>query len=203
VKLFTSTGFCTGLDELSCAARLKLEAGSEREWERIRITDRDDVDVAVVVRHKPADAFVRDCIESLRDQLPVVTREWLLEQLAQVKAVYEFQPLEGARSDHGWEELDNVYHYLWLEHGGFFWTADGVTDLWGFTIVLPPLPRALGHRWMAFPGGRREGIYFRMNLEDARQRREFLLGQVPEEAEIGTIGAHPRLDWLQASCFLK
>ena len=166
--------------------RLALESGDEDEWETLLLSDNDEVEVALIERLPVAEGSfgsdeLADLSEDFRDCKPESGVEWLVQYLAEVKAIYKFQHLQGADLEEGGNALHALRSMLW-ERGEAIIQADteGFTNEEGFHIVWQFSDSVSGPWDMAVLQDE-TWHHFKMDLGDPDHRRAFMEGEVPDD----------------------
>ena len=169
--------------------KLTIEEGNEEEWETLLLSGTDEVEVALLERNPVEEGSlgqdaIADFIEDLRDCKPETGVAWLTEYLAEVKAIYAFQHLQGAELVEGGNALQALRSALW-ERGDAIIQADseGFTNEDGYHIVWQ-FSDSVSGPWNM--GILQDGtwLHFTMDLGDPDHREAFLSGEVPEDLSV-------------------
>ena len=166
--------------------RLSIEEGTEDEWETLLLASNDGVEVALIERLPVFEGSIgedeiADFLEDTQDCKPESGVEWLVQYLAEVKAIYKFQHLQGADLEEGGNALHALRSMLW-ERGEAIIQADteGFTNEEGFHIVWQFSDSVSGPWDMAVLQDE-TWHHFKMDLGDPDHRSAFLDGEVPDD----------------------
>jgi hypothetical protein len=160
--------------------KLTVEEGTEEEWESLLLSGNDEVEVALLERIPVFDEHdVAEFIDETLECKPESGVRWLHEFLAEVKAVYAFQHLQGSETEDGGNALHALRSHLW-ERGDAILQADneGFTNEEGFHIVWQ-FSDSVSGTWNM--GILQDGTWhhFKMDLGDPDHREAFLNGEMP------------------------
>jgi hypothetical protein len=192
VRFFPTHGdSCITLEELRCSpesAILELETGTEQDWECLLLKRRNGAEIArihycKVVPFGPGRETILECVKGVQGKEPIGAADWLVNHLRRVQMFYVFHPLNGARIDQGWREIEAVAGYLWSEHMGVFEIGEGFTNEWGYYILFQN-GAAAGIRWAGLLQPSGDWIHFKIDLGDKKQREAFSHGTLPEGVEL-------------------
>ncbi len=165
--------------------KLTVEEGTEEEWESLLLSGNDEVEVALLERIPVFDEHdVAEFIDETLECKPESGVQWLHEFLAQVKAVYAFQHLQGSETEDGGNALHALRAHLW-ERGDSILQADneGFTNEEGFHIVWQ-FSDSVSGPWNM--GILQDGTWhhFKMDLGDPDHREAFLKGEMPGDLTV-------------------
>lgn len=163
--------------------KLTVEEGTEEEWESLLLSGNDEVEVALLERIPVFDEHdVSEFIEETRDCKPESGVAWLHEFLADVKMIYEFQPLLGSETEEGGNALHALRSHLW-ERGDAILQADneGFTNEEGFHIVWQ-FSDSVSGPWNMGVLQEDTWQHFKMDLGDPDHREAFFNGEMPSDA---------------------
>jgi len=170
--------------------RLRIEEGTEEEWESLLLLSTDEVEVALLERKPVFDGSMgqdelADLEEDLYDVKPESAVEWLKEFFAETAVVYSFEHYQGSETVDGLAAL-HALRALLMDRGESILQADGegFTNEEGYHIVWQFSENAAGPWNMAVL---QEGEWqnFAMDLGDPEHREAFQMGEAP--ADVRTV----------------
>jgi hypothetical protein len=166
--------------------KLTIEEGTEEEWESLRLSGTDDLEVAVIERIPVFDGSlgqdeIAEFIDDIQDRQPESGVVWLAEYLGEVRTIYAFQHLQGDDTEEGSNVLHALRSKIW-ERGDSIIQADleGFTNEDGYHIVWQFSDSVTGPWNM---GILQDGTWyhFEMDLGDPEHRAAFLSGEIPSD----------------------
>ncbi|HEY1984473.1 MAG TPA: hypothetical protein VGG85_03645 [Terracidiphilus sp.] len=165
--------------------KLTVEEGDEEEWEILLLSSKEGIEVALLERIPVYDQHdVSEFKQDIEDCKPESGVAWLLDFLAEVKTIYEFQHLQGADTEDGGNVLHALRSTLW-ERGDAILQADneGFTNEEGYHIVWQ-FSDSVSGPWNM--GVLQDGTWnhFKMDLGDPDHRAAFLNGEMPSDLSV-------------------
>lgn len=164
------------------AATLAVDAGSAQQWEQLLLCHPDSSEIAAVER-RPLEDLAEE-VQEFRDEIadcrPLAGRDWLLDYLTRVRAIYVFQLLAGTDRPKGWEILGSLKNAIRREAGGIIQAdGEGFSNEEGYHILWQFSQRVTGSWWMAvLQNG--SWVRFQMDLGNRQHREAFIAGRVPD-----------------------
>jgi hypothetical protein len=177
------------LAESSSTAVLKLETGTETNWEQLVLTHPNGPEIAIleynsVISGGLGQEELEEFIAEVGHYQPRSAAQWLKAYLIQIKAIYAFQLLSGTDVKNGWSALHALQGAIWTKAGGVvqadsegFTNEDGYNILWQFSDGVKG-------KWNMAVLENEKWIPFEMDLGSAEQRRAFFDGRVPPGARL-------------------
>jgi|ERR1043166_696733 hypothetical protein len=180
---------CGSLRKAESSAVLKLETGTESNWEQLVLSHPDGPEIALIEYNPVTDdklgreeleEFIAE-VESLK---PISAARWLQQYLPRVRVIYALQLLSGTEVRDGWSAVHTVQGAIWTTAGGIlqadsegFTNEDGYQILWQFR-------HGVSGKWNMAVLDREKWVAFEMELGDLAQREAFLKGEVPSSARL-------------------
>jgi hypothetical protein len=172
------------LAESSSTAVLKLETGTQTNWEQLVLTHANGPEIAIleynsVITGGLGQEELEEFIAEVEHYPPRSAAQWLKAYLVQIKTIYAFQLLSGTDVKNGWSAVHVLQGAIWTKSGGIlqadsegFTNEDGYHVLWQFSDGVKG-------KWNMAILENGKWIAFEMDLGSAKQRRAFFEGRVP------------------------
>jgi hypothetical protein len=172
------------LAESSSTAVLKLETGTQTNWEQLVLTHANGPEIAIleynsVITGGLGQEELEEFIAEVEHYQPRSAAQWLKAYLVQIKIIYAFQLLSGTDVKNGWSAVHALQGAIWTKSGGIlhadsegFTNEDGYHVLWQFSDGVKG-------KWNMAILENEKWIAFEMDLGSAKQRRAFFEGRVP------------------------
>jgi hypothetical protein len=166
------------LTKSSSTAVLKLEMGTETNWEQLVLAHATGPEIAIleynpVINGEPGQEELEEFIAEVGHYQPRSAAQWLRAYLLQIKAIYAFQLLSGTDAKDGWTALHALQGAIWTKVGGVLQAdSEGFTNEDGYNILWQFSDGAKG-KWNMAILENEKWIPFEMDLGNAEQRREF------------------------------
>jgi hypothetical protein len=175
------------LAKSSSTAVLKLEVGTETNWEQLVLAHTTGPEIAIleyspVINGELGQEELEEFIAEVGHYQPRSAAQWLRAYLLQIKAIYAFQLLSGTDAKNGWTALHALQAAIWTKVGGVLQAdSEGFTNEDGYNILWQFSDGAKG-KWNMAILENGKWILFEMDLGSAEQRRAFFDGRVPPGA---------------------
>jgi hypothetical protein len=177
------------LKEAKIKPVLRLETGTEQEWEQLVLSHRGGSEIALIEYNPVATGELgqeelMEFIEEVEQCLPASASQWLKEFLPGVKVIYALQLLSGTDVEDGWKAVHELQSALWRHAGGILQAdGEGFTNESGYHILWQFSDSASG-KWKMAVLDRKKWVAFEMELGNSEQREAFLQGRVPRAARL-------------------
>jgi hypothetical protein len=177
------------LKAVGIQSTLKLEAGTEEEWQQVVVAHPAGTEIAIVeynpvVEGELGHDELMEFIAEVQHYRPDTASRWLKNYLSAIKAIYALQLLSGTDEDDGWRAVHEIQSSIWNYSGGILQSdGEGFTNEDGHCILWQFSDGASGTWNMAVLNGT-NWTAFEMNLGDPLQRREFQEGKIPATARL-------------------
>jgi hypothetical protein len=169
---------------------LNLEAGDEFNWSQLVLGHKQGSEIALIEKDSASpgslgEAEIAEFVDEVRDEKPASAARWLSEFLPRVRVIYAHQLLSGTDVADGWTGVRAIQGRLRNKSGGIlqadmegFSNEDGYHILWQFE-------RDHDSAWaMAVLNEHGDWEEFEMKLNNAKHKRAFLQGRIPEGVKL-------------------
>ncbi|MGC3946399.1 MAG: hypothetical protein QM762_18075 [Chryseolinea sp.] len=177
-------------ENLDASIEVEVEFGAPAEWIQLLVRDKDDRNLILIEKTDMVEgefelAEIEEFKEEVVDCKPTSAANWLVDFFDKVKVIYTFQILSAVDNDESWNIVGAIKTEIWRATEGIIQADnEGFTNEQGYHILWQFSDDVSGPWYMAVLDSSGNFVNFKMDLDDKKQRKDFLDGKVPKGAEL-------------------